>query len=120
MAGPPAHIHLKDNCVPKARHNPIPIPLHFKEKVKTSLDRDVEKGIISPVPIGTPTDWCSTMVITAKQKAHHAELLITNTLTHSVNGKLTIHRLLSILHYKSRTAQRKLSLMQLTDTIQLS
>ena len=67
MSGPPAHIHLKDNPIPKAKHNPIPIPLHFKEKVKELLDKDVERGIISPVPIGTPTNWCSTMVITAKK-----------------------------------------------------
>ena len=67
MSGPPAHIHLKENPIPKAKHNPIPIPLHFKEKVKELLDKDVERGIISPVPIGTPTNWCSTMVITAKK-----------------------------------------------------
>ena len=67
MSGPPAHIHLKDNFTPKARHIPIPIPFHFKEKVKESLDKDVKRGIIAPVDIGTPTDWCSTMVITAKR-----------------------------------------------------
>ena len=67
MAGPPAHIHLKDNATPKAKHTPIPVPLHFKEKVKELLDKDVERGIIAPVPIGTPTNWCSTMVITAKK-----------------------------------------------------
>ena len=68
MSGPPAHIHLKEGSTPKARHNPIPVPYHYKEQVKEALWEDVKRGIISPVPIGTPTDWCSTMVITAKKK----------------------------------------------------
>ena len=64
----PAHIHLKEGSTPKARYNPIPVPYHYKEQVKEALWEDVKRGIISPVPIGTPTDWCSTMVITAKKK----------------------------------------------------
>ena len=67
MSGPPANIHLKEGSTPKARHNPIPVPYHYKEQVKEALWEDVKRGIISPVPIGTPTDWCSTMVITAKK-----------------------------------------------------
>ena len=67
MSGPPAHIHLKEGSTPKARHSPIPVPYHYKEQVKEALWEDVKRGIISPVPIGTPTDWCSTMVITAKK-----------------------------------------------------
>ena len=31
------------------------------------LDSDVEKGIIKPVDIGTPVEWCSPMVITSKK-----------------------------------------------------
>ena len=68
MSGPPAHIHLKEGSTPKARHNLIPVPYHYKEQVKEALWEDVKRGIISPVPIGTPTDWCSTMVITAKKR----------------------------------------------------
>ena len=67
MSGPPAHIHLKEGATPKAKHNPIPVPYHYKEEVKKALWDDVKRGIITPVPIGTPTDWCSTMVITAKK-----------------------------------------------------
>ena len=73
MSGPPAHIHLKEGSTPKARHNPIPVPYHYKEQVKEALWEDVKRGIISPVPIGTPTDWCSTMVITAKKKGNQGE-----------------------------------------------
>ena len=67
MSAQPAHIHLKDGAVAKARHNPIPVPYHFKEPVRQALMKDVERGILKPVPIGMPTDWCSTMVITTKK-----------------------------------------------------
>ena len=67
MSGLAAHIHLKEGAVPKAEHNPIPVPFHFKEPVRQALWEDVKKGIITPVPVGMPTDWCSTMVITAKK-----------------------------------------------------
>ena len=29
--------------------------------------QDIERGILKQVPIGSPTDWCSTMVITTKK-----------------------------------------------------
>ena len=45
----------------KARHNPVPVPFHFKELVRQALWKDVERGIIAPLP------WCSTMVIIAKK-----------------------------------------------------
>jgi hypothetical protein len=34
MPGPPAHIHLQEGAVPKARHSPIPVPFHLKQKTK--------------------------------------------------------------------------------------
>ena len=40
--------------------------LHWMEKVKADLDQDVHLGIIEPVPINTPTSWCSRMVIVLK------------------------------------------------------
>ena len=67
MSGPAAHIHLKEGAVPKARHNPIPVPFHFKEPVRQALWEDMKRGIITPVPVDMPTDWCRTMVITAKK-----------------------------------------------------
>lgn len=67
MKTPPAHIHLQPDVKPYVRHNPIPIPYHWKKEVKASLDEDVCRGIIAPVPIGTPVEWCTTMVITEKK-----------------------------------------------------
>lgn len=65
-SGPPAQIHVKDNAVPFARHTPVPVPHHLKAAVKASLDKDVEHGIIAPVPIGSPVTWCSPMVVVSK------------------------------------------------------
>ena len=67
MSGPPAYIHLKDVAIPKAKYNPIPVPYHYREEVKKALWNDVEKVIITPVSISALTDWCSTIVITAKK-----------------------------------------------------
>ena len=67
LHGPDGHIHLQSNAVPKARHNPIPVPFQLKEATKASLFHDVGLGIIDLVPVGTPTWWCSTMVVTAKK-----------------------------------------------------
>ena len=66
MNCPPAHIHLKDDAKPHAVHTPYSIPIHWRDEVKRLLDRDVEDGIIEPVPIGDPVVWCSPMVVTAK------------------------------------------------------
>ena len=67
MNCPPAHIHLKNDAVPHARHTPIPIPLHWKKEVKEQLEKDVRDGVIEPVPIGEPVIWCSPMIVTAKK-----------------------------------------------------
>ena len=42
----------------------------FKTKgflVKRQLDEDVRKGILEPVPVGEPTEWCARMVVVAKK-----------------------------------------------------
>ena len=43
--------------------------------------QDIERGILKQVPIGIPTDWCSTMVITTKkdgQPRHTIDYLYLN------------------------------------------
>ena len=67
MSGKPAHIHLKQEAVPKAKHRHIPVPYHLKEPVRQALMQDIERSLSKQVPIGTPTDWCSTMGITTKK-----------------------------------------------------
>lgn len=67
MTGKPMQIHFRPEATPKAFHRPIPVPHHWKTKVKADIDRDVRLGIIEPVPPGTPTVWCSRMVVVPKK-----------------------------------------------------
>ena len=67
MTGEPVKLHLKEDAIPHAAHTPIPIPHHWKQKVKEDLDRDVRLGIIEKVPQGTTSPWCARMVVTAKK-----------------------------------------------------
>lgn len=62
MCTKPAHIHLKPpGYIPYAHHVPIPVPFHWKEEVKRSLDNDIAKNIIEPV------EWCSRMIVVPKK-----------------------------------------------------
>ena len=67
MSGPPMKLMVDPNAIPVAHHKAIPVPIHFKDKVKEDLDRDVRLDVIEPVPTGTPTTWCHKMVVCAKQ-----------------------------------------------------
>ena len=67
MTGEKLNITFKPDATPRAIHKPIPVPHHWKEKVKTQLDADVALGIIEPVPQGVPTHWCSRMVVVSKK-----------------------------------------------------
>ena len=87
----PAHIHLKPHAKPYARHTPIPIPIQWKQVIKDSLDRDFDRGIITPVPVGTQVEWCSPMVVTTKKGGTPRKTVISNTSTHNVFIRLTIH-----------------------------
>ena len=53
-------------------HTPISIPYHWKQEIKESLDDDVQKGIIEPLPIGKSVEWFSHMIlVTKKGKPRH-------------------------------------------------
>ena len=67
MTGTPAGVKFKEGAEPYAIHTPIPVPHHWKKQVKADIDRDVRLGIIEAVPQGTPTEWCSRMVVAAKK-----------------------------------------------------
>ena len=51
MSAPKQHIHLKSNAIPHACHTPIPVPHHWKQKVKEQLDQD-------EALVGVATEWC--------------------------------------------------------------
>lgn len=56
-------IKLKENVQPVV-HPPRKIPLVLKEKVKRTLDKMSQQGIICPVEEGT--DWVSSLVVVSK------------------------------------------------------
>ena len=66
MVGPPIQIHIDPDAKPVNLKTPAPVPLHWQEQVKKDLLRDVELGVIEPVPHGEPTKWCFRMVISRK------------------------------------------------------
>ena len=66
MTGPDMIIRIDDDVSPVAIHSPLPVPHHWKRQVKEGLGRDCRLGVIEPVPAGTPTTWCSRMVVTSK------------------------------------------------------
>ena len=63
----PVHIHVKPGAEPHARHFPIPMPVHWRDEVKAGIDKDINNGVIEPVPVGEPLSWCSPMVVAAKK-----------------------------------------------------
>ena len=67
MSGKPMKVNFKEGAEPHRVHTPIQVPHHWNKAVKSDIDRDVRLGIIEPVPQGTPTEWCSRMVVAAKK-----------------------------------------------------
>ena len=67
MTGAPMDIVFKQEYKEHRVHTPIEVPHYWKYQVKEDLDKDVRLGIIEPVPQGTPTTWCTRMVVTAKK-----------------------------------------------------
>ena len=51
MKTPPAYIHLKGDASPYACHTSIPVPHHWKEQAKASLDADIEQKHHHKIPM---------------------------------------------------------------------
>ena len=49
-------IHMDREANPVARHKPTYVPLHWKERVKADLEKDVCLGIIERVLEGHPVE----------------------------------------------------------------
>ena len=45
---------------------PAPVALHWQEKVREDLERDVALGVLEKVPYNEATKWCFRMVCTRK------------------------------------------------------
>ena len=65
--GPAVGTPRRPRSKPIAVHKPIPVPLHWQQEVKESIDRDVKLGVLEAVPVGEPVTWCHRMV-TARKK----------------------------------------------------
>ena len=67
MESPPLELHVDPDAKPIAVHKPIPVPLHWQQEVKESIDRDVKLGVLEAVPVGKPVTWCHRMVTAWKK-----------------------------------------------------
>ena len=67
MEGPPMKLMIEENAMPIAHHTPVPVPIHWQERVKADIERDVALGVLEPVPIGEPVTWCHRMVVCVKK-----------------------------------------------------
>ena len=43
--GPPMKIHTDPDAVPHLAHRPVPVPLHWREKVAKDIETDVKRGV---------------------------------------------------------------------------
>ena len=66
MHGPPLEFFIQKDARPYAVYQPGKVPVHWEEKVKKDLDRDVALGVLEKVPENTPMTWCHRMVICRK------------------------------------------------------
>ena len=59
--GPPLEFHLKKEVRPTAVYTPATVPIHWTEKVKADLDRDVALRVLEKVgqtsPLPDVTGW---------------------------------------------------------------
>ena len=66
MKGPPMKIHVNPDAKFVIFTTPAPVPIHWQEKVKKDLDRDVQLGVIEKVPYGEPVKVCHRMILDRK------------------------------------------------------
>ena len=66
MHGPPLELFVQKDARPHAVYQPGKVPVHWEDKVKKDLDRDVALGVLEVVPENTPMTWCHRMVICRK------------------------------------------------------
>ena len=67
MDGPPISLHVSDDARPVKHNTPASIPLHWQDKVKEDLERDVRMGVLERVPYGEIPDWVHRLVVVRKK-----------------------------------------------------
>ena len=63
MDGPLLGFHVDPAAEPITNNEPIPVPLHWQQQVKASIDRGFKLGL----PVGAQVTWCHRMVTTRKK-----------------------------------------------------
>ena len=66
MHGPPLELAIKPGASLHAVYTPSTVPLHWEDKIKRDLDRDIDMGVLEKVDVNEPVTWCSRMVVTRK------------------------------------------------------
>ena len=72
---PKAHIHLKPDAKPFARHTPNTVPIAWKPAVEALLKSQSQRRIIAKSPPGTTAVWCSPLVVTPKKSYNPSDAL---------------------------------------------
>ena len=67
MHGPPLELHVDPTAKPFAAYTPASVPVHWAEKVRSDLERDVELGVLERVNENIPVTWCHRMVVCRKR-----------------------------------------------------
>ena len=67
MKTPLMRLMIDEKAKPRVHHKPIPIPLHWQDKVKEQIDANVRMGVMEPVPIGEPVTWSHQLVIAERK-----------------------------------------------------
>ena len=99
---------INPDAKPVARHSPVPVPLNWRDDVKEGLDRDVRLGVIEPVPIGEPVNWCHMMVVSAKKdgtprRTVDFQPLTVHVMRETHHTPLPFHQARSVPHGKKKT-----------------
>ena len=64
---PPLTLHINPEVTPVAVTKASPVPIHWVDKVRADLERDIALGVIEQVPVNTPVKWCSRMHVVGKK-----------------------------------------------------
>ena len=98
-------MHLDISAPPAICHKVVPVPIHWRDKVKADIDRDVRLGVLEKVPDNTPVTYLSRMVITAKA---NGEQLTSRVSIETPPGRPFQWILPSVWHQESHQERRKL------------
>lgn len=96
MVGPPLRLNIDPGAKPVTVHKAASVPVHWENKVKEHLDRDVRLGVLEKVPVGTPDTWCHRMVIVGKANGEPRRVVDFQPLNHHATRET--HHTKSLYH----------------------